>query len=294
MAFDPLSFIIGQQTAKSGGGSGGGALPAGIYLSAPPERVPNTYRGKRFWLNGELYATSVDVAGEGYLSRIYKWNGSSWTLLLSKTGSYGISDTLIDSVGWLGFEYNGKFHFFDARHHAVFDGTTFTVLNVFKLGTYNRTNDDAFIWQGKLYAYDSDNYILGEWDESSDTWTTVTTFTTSPKPSGAVVVNNELYFIYSKKLYKYTDGALTEIGTLVDSPTLLWAMNGNLYYTKKFSTYVAWYKYNIATNESVKLGESSSFNLMYCQFNENELSFCGITASGNNNCAPHFIVNIIE
>lgn len=274
--------------AINGGSSGGGTLPAGIYLSAPSERVPNTYRGKRFWFNGELYATSTNVAGAGYLTRIYKWNGSSWILLLSATGSYGISDAKIDSASWKGLEYNGKFHFFDARHHAVFDGTTLTVMN-----DLPNDNSNINIYQNKLISFSYDAFALYEWNESDDTWTTIATF--SEHPSKCAVVSNELYFQESNKLYKYIDGALMEIGTLLKtSMSEFFAMNGNLYYMYRQSTRTEWYKHNIATNESAKLGESSGFALIYCQFDENELSFCGITANGNNNCAPHFIVNIIE
>lgn len=96
--------------ATSGGGC---TLPAGIYLSASPIKNPNNCRGKRFIFNGELYATTTHYAGAGYLTQLFKWNGSAWETLLyaGDKPTIGINGCPLDSVGWEGAEYNGKFHF---------------------------------------------------------------------------------------------------------------------------------------------------------------------------------------
>lgn len=66
MAFDPLSFLIGQQTAKSGGGSGGGEsgdFPLDKYFEGGYAEVnlPNAEKIKRYAFYGDPTLTNITM-----------------------------------------------------------------------------------------------------------------------------------------------------------------------------------------------------------------------------------------
>lgn len=285
--FDGLGSVIVDVK-----GAGGGSLPAGVYLSKSPIDPPDVNRQKRFMYNGELYAGVASNKSDGYLTTIYKWNGSSWVSIVTASGSYGVGNAYIDVDDFRIAEYNGKLHVFSGKRHAIFNGTTF----VASTGLGGATAYPV-VYQNKLMVLCSYDNTLYEWNESSSTWTTVVAFSASY--NYPVVVNGELYFYRLYKLYKYEGGALSEVGA-VDSGFVNSAIvNGNLYYIETgWTHYAKVFKFNFATNTKTEVGQIPRFSQMFLTQGANELSFTGVTVNASNSSStynyPFFVATIIE
>lgn len=286
--FDGLGSVIVDVK-----GSGGGSLPAGVYLSKSPIDPPNTNRQKRFWYNGELYVATGSVKGDGYATNIYKWNGSSWVTILTATGNYGVGNAYIDVDDFKIVEYNGKLHFFSGKRHAIFDGTTLASSTALTYEAY------PFVYQNKLMVSEigTKTNILYEWNESSSTWVVVKELSkySSHQP---FVINDELYLLNTQTIYKYENGNTSEIIKLSKYPNNRIVINGCYYYMNKKTHYITLYKIDFETNTEKEVGKIPSFEQMFLTQGANELSFTGVTvSSSNSNYAynyPFFVATIIE
>lgn len=272
-------------------GSGGGSLPAGVYLSKSPINPPNNNRQKRFMYNGELY---VGVGGgkfDGYLQTIYKWDGSSWVSIVTDSGSYGVGNAYIDVDDFQIAEYNGKLHVFSGKRHAIFNGTTFVASTELAGAAY------PVVYQNKLMVLCSDNKTLYEWNESSSTWTTITTFSASY--DYPFVVNGELYFYKSYKLYKYENGTMTEVGSVSRYPLKRVVVNNHLYTIYDgWTDYSKILKFDFTTNTEIEVGQIPGFAEIFLTQGANEISFYASTVTSSNSGSvknyPFFVATIIE
>lgn len=276
------------------GGSGGGSLPAGVYLSAYPIAIGIATKHRFFFLNGELYATGTGIAGNGYLSYIYKWNGSSWTTVLSASSSTeGISGTTVDGVGYRAVEYNGKMHFIDGVDHAVFDGSTFTNLNALPA----KETTSVCVYQNKVVVYQATTGSMYEWDEVTDTWTVMAKISSNTYTYYYLhVINDVLYGIESKIVYKYVDGAMVQFkneALTQFSSSATFVYDDCIYYIYSQKTRARLYRYNPLTGENVLVGNIPQFSNYYLTVGGNEISFVGVTNTSSTH-HPCFVVNIIE
>ena len=280
---------LGEVTVEVAGS--GGSLPAGIYLTGSPILPPTTFRHKYFKYNGALYAGSGSGAGDGYLMFIYKWDGSTWSTVVSSTGSYGLGNAYIDCDDFEIAEHNGKLHIFSGKRHVVFDGITVTEST--SLPTMSAY---PAVYQNRLLVRCSEDKNLYEWDESNGTWITVTTF--SNYYDYPFVVNGELYFYNSKKIYKYTDGVFSEAGNVSYSISRHVVLNGSLYYFDRQTKYCRFYKFDFTTNTETVVGTTPGFGEIFLSQNTGDISFTATStkranASYNTNY-PFFVANIIE
>lgn len=269
------------------GGSGGGSLPAGAYLSNPDIYLFSNNRNKRFMYNGEMYVGCGTSTSTGYLKKIAKWNGTGWTTIINDTGTSGIGGVAIDSVDFKIAEFNSKLHIFSDRNHVVFDGSTVTKSTQVPVSgaTY------PVVYHGELMVYASSSYKLYKWNASNSTWSEVASF--AEKPVIAVVIDEELYLADSSSMYKYKDGALTKIGTLnrgsyIHTHTVV---DGVLYYVYTgFSTATYLLKYDFATNTSVEIGKFPKVTACWFWMNTNDISF----SSPLDSVVADYVVNIVE
>lgn len=288
-----IAGVVGTLTS-GGGGSGGGTLPAGIYLSGSPYGVnPTSNRHKWFNYNGETYAGANSTLGAGVLMYMYKWNGSKWEIVLSTTALNGLGDANIDCQSFKVVEYDGKAHFIDNKYHAVFDGTTFVASTSVPSGSAYPA-----VYEGKLYAYSNNDYTLYQWDDITSTWSTVVTF--SEEPTKAFSFNGELYFyVYSDDgLYRYDNGTLTRIGTITHSVGNFLRVNDSLYLTEpRTNTYDYLYRFDFEAGEDVYIGRIPTLYGTAFSENTNDISFVGTTAkvtSTSSGAFQFYVANIVE
>lgn len=296
----------GEYTADSGfdglgkvtvevAGSGGGSLPAGVYLSKSPIDPPNKYTQKRFMYNGNLYLAGRTDTSAGPWMAIHRWDDSTnaWVTVISTTSSTsGINNTSIDVFDFRTAEYNGLLHVFSGKYHAIFDGTTVT-----KSTDAPASSAWPVIYQGKLMVQCTNNKILSEWDESSATWVTVATF--SSYYNYPIVVNGELYLYSLYKLYKYKDGELSEAGSVSKIPQKSVVVNGKLYtFGTGPSCYTPILEYDFVTNTEKEVGRIPAFSEVYLSEGTNDISFYATTTniyqSSSTDRYPFFVLHIIE
>lgn len=274
-------------------GSGGGGLPAGVYLTNSPIDAPNTYRQKRFMYKGVLYVACSNGVGDGYIYSIHKWDGSAWSAVVTSTGSYGVADARLDVDDFRIAEYNGKLHIFSGKYHAIFDGTNVTA------STALPTSDACpVVYQDKLWVRCTNNKVLYEWDKTNSAWNTVATF--DKYYDYPVVVNGDLYFsTYPYKLYKYEGGSLVELGATSNNTMRCVVLNGNLYYFASFSSYCRKVmKFDFSTNTETEVGRIPYFSEVFWSQGTNDMSFYVSTASSSKSSYvdryPFLVATIIE
>ena len=274
--------------------SGGGSLPAGVYLSKSPIDPPDKNTQKRFMYNGNLYLASRTDTSAGPWMAIHRWDESTnaWVTVISTTSSTsGINNTFIDVFDFRIAEYNGLLHVFSGKDHAIFDGTTVT-----KSTDAPASSACPVIYQGKLMVQCTNNKILSEWDESSATWVTVATF--SSYYNYPIVVNGELYLYKSYKLYKYKDGELSKVGPVSEAPEKSVVVNGKLYTFKTGLVYCTpILEYDFVTNTEKEVGRIPSFSGVYLSQGTNDISFYATnTKTSNSNYSdryPFFVLHIV-
>ena len=244
-----VAGIVGSLSA--GGGSGGGSLPAGLYLEFGKHPVPNQYNQAWFKYNGELYAITGTTSTGGNYARVYKFSGGVWNQI--------ISSQFVDSLGypssWTYIEYAGKIHFFgrDKKYHYTFDGTTF--------GSYNQAPNNiskkcAFIQDNKLKVFSYSTNTVYVWDENTDTWTSEATLGASSIYFENV--NGTIYATDEKKLCIYENGALTQITEVTGAPyNYIVAHNSSLYFQTKSKTTAGseWFRYDTSLLEPQYVGK---------------------------------------
>lgn len=240
MAFDPLSFIIGQQTAKSGGSSGG-AVPAGAYFYRPEIKTKN-YHQQWVEYKGEIYAFRNTMSGNTSTTTVEKLVDGEWTTLITEC-EIVFSNMSVARI----HELNGVLHLMSSTRHYVFDGETVTQ----KANLPSSSSDTSAVAGGKLYSYYANKEVFLEWDENTDTWTQ-TSFGSSYVNRYMVGVGDYLYLIESNgNLTRYENGALTTVTNLNNFSASFWkpfAFNNCIYFAngENANTAGKLYKYNIA------------------------------------------------
>lgn len=240
-SMSPSEFPTKIGEIEVGGGSAGGALPAGIYAQQIT-KLPVSYVSGHFVFGNELYLyfkakTSNDAS-------IYKFSGSTYTLVVSFTCSC--------SSSYMSFvEFNGKMHLLggDNTLHGTFDGTTFTNMNSLPNST---TNENAFIFENELYIR-TRTYGLYKWIESSDTWEQVAL---DSCPTGYTYVfmhDGTPYTLQNSNVYKYDihNGTCSVIKTLDASYSYsgMCLLGDYFYFVTGSSGKHKLYKYDIINQE---------------------------------------------
>ncbi len=206
MAFDVLSFAIGRQTAK--GGSGGGSLPAGIYLKPTGIKPVNKYSQIWFYLSGTLYAMTLPFAGSGKDYTVYRYDNGTWTEVVAQFTLYSSTDNHI-------CVFNNKLYLFlyNTTRYMVWDGVaaSFTEYNSLP----NKISGSSwFVQNGKLkiYSYyDGKIYVL---NEAENTWTEEATVGSTYDYYYFANIGNDVYAVKNSVIYKYENGTMTQIATL--------------------------------------------------------------------------------
>lgn len=295
----------GEYTADSGfdglgkitvevAGSGGGSLPAGVYLANSTIEPPDSNRQKRFMYKGDVYTASRKDVNDGFWQYIHKWNKATkaWEIVISDTSSsYGINNTYIDVDDFKTAEYNGVLHVFSGKYHAIFNGTTVVASTVAPTSTAY-----PVVYQNKLMIQCSNNKILHEWDATSATWVEVATF--SGYYNYPVVVNGELYLYMSYALYKYENGSLTKVGTVSTSPTTAVVVNGKMYSINGWGTFSKVFMYDFETHTEIEIGRIPNFAQMFMSQGMDEISFVASTTDSTKSSYNYkyvfFEMHIIE
>lgn len=287
----PIEFPDKIRAIETGGG-GGGSIPAAVYLSAAPFHGL-TVQWEPFSLNGEVYLTSSNVAGAGYLNRIDKWNGTKWETLLSSSENNAFGTTMDSATTRV--EYHGKVHFFGSNKHATFDGTTLTTLNATPAKTTEGVK--AVVYQDKIVAYFAYNGGLYEWDEATDTWTLIWQ-TSSYSYYYLFAIDNELYAVKSGDCYRWTGGTMVKVNAsnITQGSYLSYgfAHNGCIYYVYGLTTYAIMYKYNPVTDECSVVDDYPQFASHKFMLVSGELYCMGTTNTSYSSHNPCFKVNIVE
>jgi hypothetical protein len=246
------TFHLADGTPATGtgvmGGGGGGSALEGAHFIPNKTSTPNKYYQKWFKINGELYALTLPYNANGSDFLCYKYTGSGWE-------GYITTNTYIGSGPMQRSYYlNGKFHFVGGNssdeHHAWGGGTTVTKFNDLP-GTVDKA---ACVYQGTLFAYAYDTGKLYSWAESTDTWTEVATIGSKYDWYYPFVINGNLYFVNSKTIYRYDNGALTQIGTASTSVTIDFVYGSCVYYRKESYGERRLFKFDVETLVETHVG----------------------------------------
>ena len=192
-----------------GDSSGGGTIPAGLYLSRLNIGVhKSNYYQQWFYYQGYYWFVGLESTGPGNQYYFWKYIDGVWTNILGPvTISIG-SPTTCRIV-----EYQGKMHFLGGttKLHYVFDGTTVTTLNQTTSDVYSKgvvvCNDELY------YLADGSPYGIYKWDPTSDSWSTVLGFS-GYSSRMLMSANGKLYYTEYQDLYLVENGAATKIATL--------------------------------------------------------------------------------
>lgn len=187
------------------GGSGGGSLPAGVYLEHINVKAPNKYYQWWFELNGDLYCIHIPYAGNGTAKAALKYVDGAWIEVVASTS---LSTSVKPE-----FVHNGKLHICGEENvvHWTFDGSAFTRMS--DIPNKIASNGMA-AFNGTIYAYSCYDGGLYVWDEATDTWTLEATIGGKYAYYYPFVLNDELWFVKNEKVYKYSAGVLEEKATL--------------------------------------------------------------------------------
>lgn len=245
----PAAFPENILAIEAGGGSGGGSFD-GLMFEFGKWGTPNNYAQNWFTHNGSLYVLAQATSGPGDTYNLYKYANGGWTTVTSSGTITGFGNASL----WSLIELNGKTHMLgcDSKKHFIFNGSTFTLSSV---SVPNYISEDAtFVQDGKLKAYSYYTGTVYVWDESTDSWTAEAVV--GSKYSYYYFINdgNDVYSVYSGKVYRYADGALTQVAaTSAGASDSFVVYNSELYYhTRVFRSAEAknsceWYKVDTET-----------------------------------------------
>lgn len=292
MAFDVLSFVMGQKVGKaSGGGTGGGSLPAGIYMTPYITGTNTQYPNRIFTLNGEIYTAGTVYYHDGNINFILKWNGSGWSTVAGSTAS-GASIIIGNNYACDSIEFNGKRHFYTYGRHYGFDGSS--VIQYADVNSSINFSSYYAVFNNELYISNAGK--LYRWNEADDTLTTLLTYDSSsyPKSYQIFATTKHLYVVWSA-LYIYENGALNEVAATPNKFNATYKVIGNdVYYINGNIVY----KYNLDTFEGKEMG---SIQGLYQEVkwigNDDELAIMGRCHKLSSNCTayyPSFKLHIIE
>ena len=251
----PAQFPEKISALETGGGSGGGSLPAGLYWEAMDITAPNKYFQWWFHYNGTLYAFTAPSTGSSSDWLIYKHTGSAWTTVVAKTtlGAYDIGPGLI--------EYEGKMHLLMGKRHFTFDGATLTELA--NAPDYKSDYSRIFILDGKLAyrTYSSDTVYV--WDADTDTWTIHHVMSSTYRTSCYFFnMDDGVFFISGTGVYSLQDTVVTKVGTLTNScGDNFGIQDGKLYYTigGGATQTPQFYVFDFETSTDTRLGRSPKY-----------------------------------
>ena len=219
----PADFPAKIISIEAGGGGGGGSLPAGLYWLNNYDNLPapTIYAQHWFTFNGELYASARNGSGGGNTGDIYKYANGAWTKVVT---AYTFGSTF---TGFFTVEFNGKVHFYgqETAYHYIYDGSSSIVK---KADIPNKLDKNGmFVDGGQLKAYSAYDGKVYKWDESSDTWTAEATIGAKYQSWIFYTIDNIAYAWYSKKVYRYNNGTLTELFSTTNN--LAYSFHGTLH-----------------------------------------------------------------
>lgn len=248
----PAEFPEKISAIETGGGaSGGGSLPAGVYMETENIRPKTQYYQLWFGYLGQLYAATLPYAGNGNNWSVYKYTNETWEEVVAEF----VCNLSTPKHTVTAFEFGGVMHFlaWDVTAHYTFDGASFTKKN--NLPGYGVS---YCIHNGKLLAFVRSDATIYEWDETNDSWN-VYVKTDGRKNSYCYIfsINNTLYYVYSDILYEVIDGAISKIGDWPRFVRLLKARNGRQVYLARNPQYGGAYElheYNFTSSSDSILG----------------------------------------
>lgn len=283
----PAEFPAKIAAIETGGGSGGGSLPAGVYWDFLDISSPNNYKQTWIQYGGELYAVTFPYTGSGNDTNIYRRDETKWTQIITKQNF-----NMVPPFVGARIVYNGKLHFVSSgtTNHAVFDGTTITKLSV--MPEYADYTTNVFLYNGKIAVKGCNTQTLYTWDEVTDTWMAEPSVVF---PSDAqyscyfVNVGSDIYCGIQKKLYKLENGVLSEVGQLsAYMANNVIYHNGYLYWV--YNNITA-YRYNLDTNVVEKLGQIPGGKSLSCFWKYNNELYLTACQDGQLavNARPHVV-----
>lgn len=278
-------------------GSGGGSLPAGVYLEPMPLTGPKPTYGQRWvWFKDAIYAF-VDQDTGGYsLTYVYRWDETAWTLITEYT---------VRPLNYTGsqiyIEHNGKIHIFDSestRHH-VFDGTSLTSSTALPNKTYT---NGAFTQNGKLKVYSYSTGTVYVWSDTDNTWATESVITTSSYQyyNFFTMDDGTVYAILNKNIYTYDGKNLTlVVSTTISSSVVMSDGKRILFYQSipNSGSQYGLYSVDLVTGGltyfvTIPCKIASSFDIRYWLYNKKFCFLSGVSnSSGKSTTITSFIVH---
>ncbi len=233
--------------------AGSGGLPAGIYWGFGGYVPPIQYNQKWFTYKGELYVMARTASGGGDTYNLYKHANGAWSTIISAGTITGLGN----AAGWSYIEHNGFIHMIgcSSKQHYIFNGTAFSTKN--ELPQYI-DEGYAFVQDGKLKAFAYSGKTVYVWDETADTWTAEAKLTFSA--SNFVSLGEDVYCRDTSILYKYENGATTQITPLGVSYYKIFAYKDCVYYYNDLKQPTQgkvgseWRKYDPATGQRTIVG----------------------------------------
>lgn len=251
----PAEFPDKIAGIETGGGSGGGSLPAGLYmepLAIPPARSSGYGQTWYEW-NGTLYAFVNETTGSSGINRVYRLDGSAWTQVHQASSSTHITGGNARII-----EFGGILHIFDdgSIYHATFDGTT--LVRKTDMAKSFAANS-LFTHNGKLKGCYS-GYDIYVWNESTDTWSLEVSLG-NYLPKGFYEVDGVAYVPANTALYTYDGKSLTLVATDVNVGTEWIVGGGRVYCLTKQGSYLYYLnEVDMSTYQTVTLGFLPLYN----------------------------------
>lgn len=246
----PAAFPEKISAIEAGGGS---SLPAGIYWQQDDVKMPNAYRKMLFMFDGALYAWTLTAIGTTASSTInvYKYVNGSWTQKVTAydLGRYGYTPKGV-------VEFNGKAHVIgdSAKNHFTYDDTNGVIAK--NNLPNNATSNSTFVQDGKLkyYSYSDGNVYV--WDEDTDSWTVEALVGSKYAEYRFYMVGESVYAENQKKMYRYENGALVNVGTSLFYIDKGCVVGKRIYYLEGKTAGGVLYAYDTDTGENFVVGNT--------------------------------------
>lgn len=277
-------------------GSGGGSLPAGVYLEPMPLTGPKpTYGQKWVWFKDAIYAFVDSDAGNYGMKYVYRWDGTAWTLVVER------STLLRPTYSQLYVEHNGKIHVFGSEktEHNVFDGTNMTASTALPNNTYLC---GVFTQNGKLKAYSYKTGTVYVWSDTDNTWATESVITTSSYQyySFFTMDDGTVYACISNKIYTYDGKNLTLVVSTTISPSVVMSDGKRILFYQSIpnsGSQYGLYTVDLATGGltyfvTIPCKAESSLDIRYWLYNKKFCLLSGLSSStGKSTTITSFIVH---
>ena len=158
-----------------------------------------------FVYNDEIYAFYYDY--------IYKYDGTSWTQVVSLPFSYNAGQAVVykNEIHILGCASNSSYY----KYHYKYNGSSWTRLN--NLSINIMSSSEAVVYNNAIHIF---NY-LSHYKFNGSSWTKLSNLPVSFSGAKAVVYNNELHILggagnlnYYNSHYKYDGSSWTKLSDL--------------------------------------------------------------------------------